>query len=84
MNEHINASAECQDVTIFAGEQGFEPRSATLKAAVLPLNHSLSIVGCFDPRERCDYSFNVSLLLSLYRLLINIGTELLIRNIGLC
>ena len=22
------------------GEQGFEPRSATLKAAVLPLNHS--------------------------------------------
>ena len=23
-----------------AGEQGFEPRSATLKAAVLPLNHS--------------------------------------------
>ena len=25
---------------IFAGEQGFEPRSATLKAAVLPLNHS--------------------------------------------
>ena len=24
----------------FAGEQGFEPRSATLKAAVLPLNHS--------------------------------------------
>ena len=26
--------------TLPAGEQGFEPRSATLKAAVLPLNHS--------------------------------------------
>ena len=25
---------------LLAGEQGFEPRSATLKAAVLPLNHS--------------------------------------------
>ena len=28
--------------TLPAGEQGFEPRSATLKAAVLPLNHSPS------------------------------------------
>ena len=34
----------------FAGEQGFEPRSATLKAAVLPLNHSPPRVYIFVSR----------------------------------
>ena len=32
--------------TLPAGEQGFEPRSATLKAAVLPLNYSSSNSRC--------------------------------------
>ena len=57
----------------FAGEQGFEPRSATLKAAVLPLNHSpeqssrlpstSSVGSCISDvlKILCKYSYPIKL-----------------------
>ena len=40
-----------------AGEQGFEPRSATLKAAVLPLNHSPPVATILSGHVLCSKGY---------------------------